>query len=1241
MELCVISTKTSLEPLLEAVEELNEQGIALNLKLLYTHQLDEAGEASRQELSEALENADIVVIDLRTPTSWFVKELPKAINASKAKVVLPLVVGSPSILKLLRLGSFSGKFFESKAKEVDMDVEYLELSKVWMMMELTKKAGKALPLGPLKHLRNWSKCIDYWTLHGKRNLKNMLLLILKEYFNLEVSPEEPILEVPPGSVWDPIDGACKRLEEYVSHHKLDLAKPTVALLLYAGMHFDQCRPIAERLFMELRREGINVIPVVGGAAKELRGNVEMLKQNTVVSGKPVVDAVVNLQWFRLVGGPYGGPPEPTYNLFNELNCLLFNGLIMYMREVSKWEKDPRGIAPVEVVTAVALPEADGAIEPIPTAGLSDDLRKRMTVIDERLARRVERISRWVRLRRKPVEDRRLALIIYNYPPGEHNVGSATYLDVFASLEALMRRLKEEGYELEVLPKEELKELLLSRGLINSPQWTAFKDPIKLSLNMYEDYLAKLPSEARSRLIEAWGEPPGNVNVIEGDLVIPGVVLGNLFIGVQPSRGVHEEVDKLYHSKDLPPHHQYVAFYQWIDKVFKADVVVHLGTHGTLEFMPGKEVGLSGKCFPDLLIGNMPHLYVYHVTNPSEMTIAKRRGYAYTITHGSPPFTKADLYEDYVELEELLHELKEAEAQDPERVSVVKRLIEDRCSKLSLAYSSLDELYDKLFEMRRSIIPKGLHVLGERWSDEELVDYLAFVLRYDREVRSLHRVLAEAKGLDYDELLEKPHTVINGRRAAELVNELEEEARSFVAMVLSGKSDQAIRRLPRGARREAKQIADFVKDLASRVGACDELSSVVKALNGEYVQPRVAGDPLRTPEALPTGSHGYGFDPRLTPSKAAYLRGAKIAEDALKLYKEKDGRYPEAVGVVLWGFETMGTRGETIGQILQLLGVRLVRKHGPWSSDLEVIPLEELGRPRIDVVVTICGIFRDTFPNLITLIDRAVRLVASLEEPPEANYVRKHLLEAQEVYGADSTIRVFGPKDGAYNTRLTDMVESSAWRSEEELAKTYIEDMTYGYGENVEAKPLNELFRSLLSKVDLVSQVRYAHEYEVIDLDHYYEFLGGLKKAVEDIKGEKVDAVWIDTTLEKVKLRGLSETIDHAVRTRLLNPKWANAMLEHGYDGAREVAKRVEYVLGLAATTGEVPSWVWDKIAERYLFDEKLRERMIEENPWAVHEIAKRLYEAYARGYWKVKEDVLRKLKDISSEIEGLLEEKGG
>jgi len=1223
--ICLISTKTSLSQFFRAVEEVSrEADVELDAKVFYTHELDIADESALNEFREAVRKADMILIDVRNPAYRFLKELPDLLGKSKARVVVPLVGGSPLLMSLLRLGSASGDRF--RGIEYDFDTPYLDMSRVWRVMDIVKTAGNMLPIGSLKDWRNYTFLAEYWAYHGLTNLKNMLKLLLKEYFSIkDLRYEGPAIEIRELAIYDPRFGFFSSLEDYIKVSDSDFSRPTVAILLYSGMHFEQNRVVADELFRKLRELGINAIMITGGSAKTLSKQLEALRKFCFLHEKPYVDALVNLQWFQINGGPYGGPPEPTWSLLKNIDAPLFNGLIMYMREVSKWEKDSRGISPLETLTAVALPEIDGAIEPIPIAGLEEGRAKEINVIGDRVAKRVARIGNYIKLRRTENSRKRVALVIYNYPPGEHNVGSAAYLDVFSSLEAILRKLREEGYLVEHADKERLRELV-GRFLTNSPRTFEYPDDaISMSMEEYVQYFDSLPQDLREAVVKVWGPPPGTINVMGDRIAIPGIVLGNVFIGVQPSRGVHEEQDKLYHSKDLPPHHQYLAFYYWIEGIFKADVIVHLGTHGTLEFMPGKEVGLSKLCWPDVLIGNIPHVYVYHTTNPSEMTIAKRRGYAYAITHATPPFMEAGLYEEYTELEELIREFMETE--DGERRGIVEGMIREKCEKLHLELTSPEELQDRLFELKRSIAPKGLHVLGSKWSAEETIEYLTFVLRYDRDVKSLHRILAEARGLDYDKLLERPSAYIKERRAFEVLEEVEREAKALIERVVCGESvEELVKEYPSRLRSDLVETLKYAHDLYIRVISSDELGSLVKVLRGEYVQPRVAGDPIRTPEIFPTGGHGYAFDPRLIPSKAAYLKGVKIAEEILKAYKEQQGRYPESIGVVLWGFETAGTRGETIGQILHLLGVRLVRKHGPWSWDLEVIPLEELKRPRIDVVVTICGIFRDMFPHLITMIDRAVRLVVSLEEPPELNFVRKHHLELSNKLGGNAFIRIFGPKDGAYATRLTEFIETSAWKSEEELAETYVADMGYGYGEGIEAMPARELLRELLFRVDAVTQVRYAHEYEITDLDHYYEFFGGMLNAVRRT-GKSVEGMWVDTTGERIRYRSSAEAIDHAMRTRILNPKWIDGMLAHGYDGAREIAKRIEYVLGLAATTGEVPSWMFDEIAKRYILDERVRERILRENRWAYYEILKRLYEAHKRGYWVAEEDVLEKIRE--------------
>ena len=1229
MLLLVVSTKTSLGPLIKAVEDVKKNyNVDLELKIYYTHELDETQNLIN-ELSKDLERADIVLIDVRTPTSKFVQVLDRIRYLDNIKVSIPLVVGSGTLLRYLKLGKITGDKIVSKMREYDFDSQNLDIRDLQRILTIGDKITRIIPAGSLRDFRNYILAVKYWSYGTYNNYKNLILMILREYFNYrELKYDEPTTEIQPYSIWVPHKNL---FEKNLKSIDFNPDKPTIAILMYAGMHFEQCRPVAEKMFYELR-ERVNVVPIVGGGNVDLADQARKLGELLDRIGLSSVDVLVNLQWFRINGGPYGGPSEPTYDLLRRLDCILINGLIMYMREVEKWRRDPRGIAPIEVVTAVALPEIDGAIEPIPVAGLSSDISKDIVIIDDRFYKKVCRIVNWIKLRREHNSRKRVAIIIYNYPPGEHNIGSASYLDVFKSLEVILRALEENGYTTTVVDKEKLVEIFQREGILNSPHWHVHsKDLPSLSTDEYVQLLKRyVPEKLVREVIKVWGEPPGDINVSRDRVVIPGVILGNVFIGVQPSRGVHEDPKKLYHSKDLPPHHQYIAFYLWLKDKFKADVIVHLGTHGTLEFMPGKEVGLSDKCWPDLLVQDLPHVYVYHVTNPSEMTIAKRRSYAYIVTHSTPPFTVSDLYGDYSELEELLHEYEEAQVQDPERAKVVLELIKEKCRKLNIEYSSIEELHDKLFEIARSIIPKGLHYLGREWTEEEIVDYITLVLRYDREVKSLHRLICENINLNYDELLEKPHAKIGNKLAKDVLREIEHKAREIVRLVVQGRKRDVFSMFSRGKRREIEEVMAFIEDLYSRVKRSDEICSLLRALSGRYVQPRVAGDPIRTPEVFPTGSHGYAFDPRLIPSKAAYIRGARIAETTLRMYYQRYGRYPETVAVVLWGFETMGTRGETIGQVLQYLGVRLVRKHGPWDWGLEPIPLEELGRPRIDVVVTICGIFRDTFPNLITLLDRAFSLVASLDEPPEMNYVRKHVEEV------GSRCRIFGPKIGAYNTRLPEIIESSEWSERRQLAETYLEDMSYAYSETEHGVDARDVFRRLLSKVDLVTQIRYAHEYDIIDLDHYYEFLGGLKLAVEETRGRKVDTLWIDTTLEKEKVRDLRDAIDLSVRTRVLNPKWIDSMLEHGYDGAREIAKRVEYVVGLAALTSEVPTWIFEKLYETYI-ESSYREKIHRASPAALYEIAKRLYEAHLRGFWNAGER-LKTLERIIEELEKELEE---
>ncbi|MEM2145317.1 MAG: magnesium chelatase subunit H, partial [Candidatus Jordarchaeaceae archaeon] len=1023
-----------------------------------------------------------------------------------------------------------------------------------------------------------------------------------------------------------------------------------------GMHFESSIAGASAMIKRLEPM-VNVIPVFSDGID----NLKALQKFFFMNGKPIVDAAISFVWFRINGGPLGGAPQQTLELLRELNIPFFDAAPMYMREVEKWKESTQGFSPVEVIAAVTLPELDGLIEPIPSLGLKDldysdtlgaDV-KSTVAIDDRIERIASRILKWLDLRRKKNSEKKIAIIIYNYPPGEDSIGNAAYLDVFKSLERILERLKAENYNVGNLQKE-VKEFFLSQGLVNSGKWSpkelTFQNAILVPSDKYQEWFKELSDYMRKEVVQEWGEPPGSVMSYNGNLLIPGIMLGNVFVGLQPSRGVHENPEKAYHDKNLPPHHQYIAFYKWLEKEFEANAVIHLGTHGTLEFMKGKEVGMSSECYPDFLIGNIPHIYVYHITNPSEAMIAKRRSYATLVNHMSPPYTQSGLYEGFTELEELINEYYEAVLQDPIRAGMVQTQILEKAKQANISATSVDEIYDELFAIKRSIIPRGLHIFGEKYQEDELTEFISFILRYDRgEIKSLNRILCESMEIDYDYAISHPNENYNEKNYGQILSETEEKAKSIIRISLNSiveavKSSEVNRNLAK----ELNKTLSFGLQVASNLEKGDEINSLIEALNGKYVFPNLGGDPIRTPEVLPSGRNTYQFDPRLIPSDAAYQRGVEIAEKTLKHYYEKHGEYPESVAVVLWGFETVKTRGETVGQILRYLGIKVVREKSIWFPKLKLIPLEELGRPRIDVVVNICGFFRDLFPETMKLLDEAFNIVASADEKESENYVKKHSdelfrdlikeLSDEKIAKRLSNARIFGPRSGEYGTRLTRLIETSNWNSESQVAEAYIASMNNVYAENVHGKQVDEIYRKALSNVKIVSQVRDTHEYEVTDLDHYYEFFGGLSKAIETVKGEKPEMLITDTTKELIRTETVDKAIQRGVRTRLLNPKWIDAMLKHNYHGGKKIADRVEYLLGFAATTNKVDNWIWSKVAKDYLFNEDMRKRLQENNKWALHEMIGRLLEANQRGYWQATQEELDKLRQLFLEVEGEIEE---
>jgi cobaltochelatase CobN len=542
------------------------------------------------------------------------------------------------------------------------------------------------------------------------------------------------------------------------------------------------------------------------------------------------------------------------------------------------------------------------------------------------------------------------------------------------------------------------------------------------------------------------------------------------------------------------------------------------------------------------------------------------------------------------------------------------MIKETANELHLALEP-SELRRELYKMKRRLIPHGLHIMDRKPSKEELIDYLLGVLRIDREFPSILKLLAREKESDWEKI-----------RDTRMADEIETQAKEVIGNILSGTSPK---QLPEGYK-------EFVGNIVKGVQGSSESESLLRALEGRYIFPSRGGDPLRDPDVYPSGRAMYAFDPRLIPTVAAEVRGRKAADLLIDSYLKKHEKYPESVGIVLWGFETMKTGGDTIATILSLLGIRIKHKKSPWFKELKVVPLEELKRPRIDVVITICGIFRDTLRTHIDLINRAIEIVAELDEPPEKNFIRKHYIQMRGKLKDFALARIFGPSPTEYATPIRTQIESSAWKDEKDLTKSYDDSMSYAYFKGRIEKN-EQAFSNILKSIDIVTQERDNTEYEVTDLDHYYEFLGGLSRTVQDKKGEKADVLVIDSTEEDVAVEDLKIAIERATRTRLLNPRWIQGLLKHDFHGAKKIKDRVEYLLGFAATTGKVENWVFDEVADRLVFDEEMGKKLQLNNPYATIKISELLIESERRGYWKVEKEKLKRLRDIILNMEGEVE----
>ncbi|MBA0050153.1 cobaltochelatase subunit CobN [Streptomyces sp. AJS327] len=1053
--------------------------------------------------------------------------------------------------------------------------------------------------------------------------------------------------------------------------------PTVAVLYYRAHHMSGNTAFVHALCDAVETAGGRPLPLyVASLRTPEDGLLETLRQ-----ADAIVTTVLAAGGSRPAEASAGGDDEAwDAGALAALDVPILQALCLTSSRAD-WEDNDEGVSPLDAASQVAVPEFDGRLITVPFSfkELDADGLPRYAADPERAARVAGIAVRHARLRHGPRAAKRLALVLSAYPTKHSRIGNAVGLDTPASAVALLRRLRAEGYDLGDEDTHPVPGLAtgdgdeLIRALIDAgghdQDWLTeeqlARNPVRVPAADYRRWYAQLPAQLRESVEAHWGPPPGELFVDRsrdpaGEIVLAALRHGNLLILIQPPRGFGENPIAIYHDPDLPPSHHYLAAYRWIaadraDGGFGADAMIHLGKHGNLEWLPGKNAGLSAACAPDAALGDLPLVYPFLVNDPGEGTQAKRRAHATLVDHLVPPMARADSYGDIARLEQLLDEYAAISSMDPAKLPAIRAQIWTliRAARLDhdlgLEERPDDDGFDDfllhvdgwLCEVKDAQIRDGLHVLGAAPEGPERVNLVLAILRA-RQIwggRSALPGLREALGLD-ESAAARAGADAAEERARALVEALEETGWDPAAV------PGVIRELPGEQREQVGQVLDFAaREVVPRLAATTtELDHAVHALNGGFVPAGPSGSPLRgLVNTLPTGRNFYSVDPKAVPSRLAWDTGQALATSLLERYRADNGDWPASVGLSLWGTSAMRTSGDDVAEALALLGVRPVWDDASRRvTGLEPVPLDELGRPRVDVTLRISGFFRDAFPHTVALLDDAVRLAAGLDEPAEHNHVRAHVQADLAEHGDErrATTRVFGSRPGTYGAGLLQLIDSRDWRTDADLAEVYTVWGGYAYGRELDGRPARAEMESAYRRVAVAAKNTDTREHDIADSDDYFQYHGGMVAAVRALRGTAPEAYVGDSTRpETVRTRSLVEETSRVFRARVVNPRWIEAMRRHGYKGAFELAATVDYLFGYDATTGVVADWMYDRLAGTYVLDPENRAFLQQANPWALHGIAERLLEAESRGMWaKPDPAVLDALREVFLHTEGELED---
>ena len=1152
---------------------------------------------------------------------------------------------------------------------------------------LPEEMGELMPSSGLSP-EQYRQLDNYFSRASENNAYRMLLAIAHTFFG-KGRPAEGYEEIPHTGLF--VQGRILSKKEADAYLKeaMETALPVIGIIIHRSYIQSGNTRGLKALIRAVAGKNAFPLPIFSATSSDSvnpeSGIRYALGKYLAPRGKSIADCLLVTTGFSMthMGYPEGAEGAFRSSMFEQWNVPVIQTMTTRFG-AKEYEENSQGIDPLSLPSSVFHTEIDGQIISVPYA-LSEeqDLEGIGRRIWEPIPDRIEKIAglavKYAGLSHKENREKKVAVLFHNLP-GNHNIGRGTGLDTFETVHRLLLRMESEGYQMRTPygDGQELADTLL-KALTNDTEWTSPEEALRRSVDLVDpkrqEWYGRLCVKNRDALRDFWGDFPGEVMTEGGKLLIPGILNGNIFIGLQPSRAFGEQADRLYHDAVFPPPYSYIGYYRWIEEIFQADAVIHVGTHGSVEWLPGKEVGLSGACYPDICMGKLPNFYIYHIGITGEGIQAKRRSAATILDHLPPSMDDSGVYDKLADIDAAIKEYYAARLANPAQVGILQNRIRElaeeaellkdlRLSQKEFEHSpkeAIEKLHLWMEELKNSAVTDGLHIFGEPPRAGRLYENMLRMLVRIRNgsIPALNDAVLTAMGYDAEVIKDSPGESVEGRPASVVCEEAVENAKRIVhALAETGYRKEAVsevldaQELP-GDRMPLKEVLTFICTVVCPYldATTDEMENIIKGLNGGFVEPGLGGNPTRgNVSLLPTGRNFYAGDPSEIPSVGAWEIGQKLAKRSLEHYLEERGEYPESIAMVVWAGNVLKTSGEDFGEIFALMGVRPVYL-GNTSKviGVEAVPVEELGHPRIDVTLRISGLFRDMYPNLVELMDSAVSCVAALDESEEENYIKKHINEdmlklleegLDENTALDQAyLRIFGCPAGGYGAGVANLISNRNWTDYNDLAAVYETWSGNGYGRGYHGEKMQGMFKRRLSTVGMTIKNESTIEIDMLSSDDFFSYHGGLVACVRSNSGKTpISLTGHSDDPDKPLVRDTAKETARIMRSRILNPKWLEGLKRHGFKGAQEISKAVDSFFGWDASAEVAQDWMYESIAEDFLFDRETREWMEQVNAGVVYNVAGKLLEADKRGMWNAKEQTREALQKIFLKTEGLLED---